>query len=386
MNVVTPPEDQCARTVQCEASPQRNCESSVLRLECAPGQMIQVISAFYGRLDDQICPDPLQRGGSTDETRCYADAITLVDQCDGQQSCDVASCNDNFGDPCKGVYKYTQVDYICTTSAEPDKECPAPSNPKDGKKTRAFFARDFNVQNQRTFGKKLLEALVSALGIPAEDIFKIELKPGSIAAEMTVAQQSQVDTIDAAVADGSLVVDGDVAMATAPSTSEEASLSATITGAVAGAAVAVVLLVLVLFLVVRRRNASRGSGKAGNSTYSRPSSQASTLMFANPAFAEPEVNNVVNPLYDNHRPVTRWFEEVDNEEQEEDAYLEPAAVSGDGRFYDMAATGASCPEYETAYSVGYDDTPQYHMARQEPGPIYDVALNPGYASSRASLR
>jgi len=51
----------------------------------------------------------------------------------------------------------------------------------------------------------------------------------------------------------------------------------------------------------------------------------------------------------------------------------------------MAATGAAWPEYETAYSVGYDDAPQYHTARQEPGPIYDVALNPGYASSRASM-
>ena len=67
-----------------------------------------------------VCPYKNSNGQlieHKDDITCTDDAsasyVILHGQCDGENSCQVAAANTNFGDTCPGTYKYLEVDFEC---------------------------------------------------------------------------------------------------------------------------------------------------------------------------------------------------------------------------------------------------------------------------------
>ncbi|KAM6924909.1 L-rhamnose-binding lectin SML-like [Xenentodon cancila] len=82
---------------------------------CVPareGQVINVISADYGRHDETTCsynrPD-----SQTSNTDCSNPTNVVALRCNGQTTCSISASNSEFGDPCQGTYKYLEVAYTC---------------------------------------------------------------------------------------------------------------------------------------------------------------------------------------------------------------------------------------------------------------------------------
>ena len=86
---------------------------------CPPGEILNIVSASYGRWDTQTCPyhDP----NAMTNTACDHDVTTIVAaECASQStpsSCDLTPTNGLFTDPCQGTYKYLKVEYTCQPGA-----------------------------------------------------------------------------------------------------------------------------------------------------------------------------------------------------------------------------------------------------------------------------
>jgi hypothetical protein len=89
------------------------CEHDNLLLSC-PSGTLKILSANYGRTapDSQVCP---YGKNHKDETDCRsADSLDKVQAiCNDQNSCSISASNGEFGDPCRGTYKYLEVTYNC---------------------------------------------------------------------------------------------------------------------------------------------------------------------------------------------------------------------------------------------------------------------------------
>ncbi|KAI0221947.1 hypothetical protein LSAT2_026784 [Lamellibrachia satsuma] len=84
------------------------CENDLpLHISCPPGSVVNVISAFYGRLDTTTCPHSAMK-----TTSCTLPGITDTVRtiCQDNTACDVSG---PFTDPCYGTYKYLKVTYEC---------------------------------------------------------------------------------------------------------------------------------------------------------------------------------------------------------------------------------------------------------------------------------
>ena len=79
-----------------------------MHISCPSGSFINVISAFYGRLDLTTC-----QHRSMKSTSCSlpgaTDAVRTI--CQDKTTCDVKGSL--FSDPCRGTYKYMNVTYEC---------------------------------------------------------------------------------------------------------------------------------------------------------------------------------------------------------------------------------------------------------------------------------
>ena len=86
------------------------CEHDNFHLECNPGQIISVLSALYGRQTSSICAH-----GSIETHSCAAtSSLDVIRQnCNGHRTCDIMASNDVFGDPCRGTFKYLDIQYKC---------------------------------------------------------------------------------------------------------------------------------------------------------------------------------------------------------------------------------------------------------------------------------
>ena len=86
------------------------CEHSKFHLECDPGQTISILSAMYGRQTSSICPD-----GPIKTNSCAAENSLAVvrENCNGHRTCDGKASNGVFGDPCRGTFKYLDIEYKC---------------------------------------------------------------------------------------------------------------------------------------------------------------------------------------------------------------------------------------------------------------------------------
>ena len=91
------------------------CEGKELTLNCGPGQKIDVVSANYGRQNNNICVKDVASKylGNTD---CgSSNSLAVVQRkCQGSRSCSLAATNTVFGDSCNGTYKYLEVNYACS--------------------------------------------------------------------------------------------------------------------------------------------------------------------------------------------------------------------------------------------------------------------------------
>uniref|UniRef100_A0A672HA61 SUEL-type lectin domain-containing protein n=1 Tax=Salarias fasciatus TaxID=181472 RepID=A0A672HA61_SALFA len=79
------------------------------------GQVISIIKANYGRLDGRKCARGRPKS-QLNNVKCSNPANKVSNQygtCDGKQTCSIRASNSVFGDPCRGTYKYLEVDYIC---------------------------------------------------------------------------------------------------------------------------------------------------------------------------------------------------------------------------------------------------------------------------------
>lgn len=88
------------------------CEGSSAQLHCAPGQVISIYGADYGRRDTTTC---IYRRPNNQITNIYCSQPTnkVAARCNGQNSCSIDAINSVFGDPCRGIYKYLEVAYVC---------------------------------------------------------------------------------------------------------------------------------------------------------------------------------------------------------------------------------------------------------------------------------
>lgn len=87
------------------------CENTNLTLSCAPGKVMTVNTAVFGRSDLATCAHPV-----SGDTACAAsESLHIVkESCDGTEECSVPASTDVFGDPCANTYKYLTATYTCS--------------------------------------------------------------------------------------------------------------------------------------------------------------------------------------------------------------------------------------------------------------------------------
>ena len=77
---------------------------------------IHILDANYGRLSLDLCVPPGGIGYNITDCR-YPDSTEILrNKCDGRVSCELNATTDEFGEDCRGVYKYLGVTYECVQS------------------------------------------------------------------------------------------------------------------------------------------------------------------------------------------------------------------------------------------------------------------------------
>lgn len=86
------------------------CDGQRGFIRCENGTKIRIVSANYGRTDDQVCP-----GGDTSTRTCLSKSseIKVRWNCNGYSSCHLRASNQLFGNPCTNFSKYLEVKYSC---------------------------------------------------------------------------------------------------------------------------------------------------------------------------------------------------------------------------------------------------------------------------------
>jgi len=90
------------------------CETHASTISCPVDTVINIISANYGRTSRYLFPHT-----AISTTQCRSDvAYTSVSlNCNRSKSCRLVASNKVYGDPCRGTYKYLDVQYTCIKSA-----------------------------------------------------------------------------------------------------------------------------------------------------------------------------------------------------------------------------------------------------------------------------
>uniref|UniRef100_A0A672HBH0 SUEL-type lectin domain-containing protein n=1 Tax=Salarias fasciatus TaxID=181472 RepID=A0A672HBH0_SALFA len=74
--------------------------------------VISVVKANYGRVDGNKCAGRRPRA-QLRNIRCKNPAKKVAQKCNGKRRCNIKASNSVFGDPCRGTYKYLEVDFVC---------------------------------------------------------------------------------------------------------------------------------------------------------------------------------------------------------------------------------------------------------------------------------
>ena len=86
------------------------CEGNSKQIECNSGGSINAVSANFGRLDYDTCPDPRIH---TINCRAGNSLVKVQETCQQKTSCVLYASNGIYGDPCPGTFKYLLVEYRC---------------------------------------------------------------------------------------------------------------------------------------------------------------------------------------------------------------------------------------------------------------------------------
>ncbi|MEW5307216.1 MAG: hypothetical protein WDW36_009624 [Sanguina aurantia] len=102
------------------------CEDEKLALYCQ-SRGIRVVRAVYGRTNNTACPRPAfpVGSGALSDTSCRLDVAPVVARyCGGASSCSSVSSTTFAADPCGGIFKYTNVTYVCGPPSPPPASLP----------------------------------------------------------------------------------------------------------------------------------------------------------------------------------------------------------------------------------------------------------------------
>ncbi|XP_076821838.1 uncharacterized protein LOC143468475 isoform X2 [Clavelina lepadiformis] len=83
------------------------------QVSCPPHYVIDVIDAFYGRLEKNRC-----RWNDNDHCRAPNSRSIIEGNCQDKMSCVLRAHNDVFGDPCVSVTKYVKIEYNCIITVD----------------------------------------------------------------------------------------------------------------------------------------------------------------------------------------------------------------------------------------------------------------------------
>ena len=88
------------------------CEHEDMRISCPAGSVISVTSGFFGRTTWRIYQ---QWYSLAWDLNCVSETAPgkIRGLCNGQNSCDVPTKTDYYGEPCWDTYKYVNVKYRC---------------------------------------------------------------------------------------------------------------------------------------------------------------------------------------------------------------------------------------------------------------------------------
>ena len=89
-----------------------SCEGTQSLLQCGGGEVLNIVTARYGRFDLTTCPHQ-----SINEIDCESpDTYDVIRSlCQNKSSCTVTSSTSQYSgeDPCPGTHKYLNVTYTC---------------------------------------------------------------------------------------------------------------------------------------------------------------------------------------------------------------------------------------------------------------------------------
>merc|ERR1712127_606323 len=105
------------------------CEGSGVRLCCKSKNVLQVRRANYGRTNRRTCSRRTLK-----PIKCInKKTIKIVRRlCNGKRNCILKANNRVFGDACKGVTKYLEVDFKCVKPAKKTTKKVTKKNDKEG--------------------------------------------------------------------------------------------------------------------------------------------------------------------------------------------------------------------------------------------------------------
>lgn len=95
------------------------CEGKDEIIKCETmDKSLEIVSAFYGRHDNETCPHETARYFNESMACNTDDALERLKRvCDGRQFCHLSAYNQWGDDPCPDIYKYLNVEYRCKDCA-----------------------------------------------------------------------------------------------------------------------------------------------------------------------------------------------------------------------------------------------------------------------------
>jgi hypothetical protein len=99
------------------------CDYRQSTISCPAGFVLQIQTAFYGRRDNSTCSSIATALGfppvSLSLTTCsFANVLAQAKTwCDGKSSCTIPPTGAWTSDPCVGIFKYTDIFYLCASTS-----------------------------------------------------------------------------------------------------------------------------------------------------------------------------------------------------------------------------------------------------------------------------
>merc|ERR1719186_163218 len=91
------------------------CENKgKVTLDCG-SSFIAITYGNYGRTSSAVCPGA--NSNASNCCNCKGGLAKIKETCNGKNKCVLQASNRFFGDPCRGIYKYLEVQYRCVAES-----------------------------------------------------------------------------------------------------------------------------------------------------------------------------------------------------------------------------------------------------------------------------